>query len=172
MSSLHSQDSWYQNKALLMKRREAKRVCSQESMTRKVRQWKSDSVWFVKVSKIRRGGDQALAKSRPAVNLLACRVMSPCHQHPAMLCNRRAWWEVHKEAEWQRAIPYMYLSPGFSLPPWIHIQLLNHRWKAADRSWQPVWLSSCLTACGPAKCTDFHIPKLESGVIRMNATHD
>lgn len=81
-------------------------------------------------------------------------------------------WVGLTEGQPQHA-PNIRLVVFFHLPPpWIHIQLLNHRWTAADGSWQPVWLPARLTACGYAKCTDFHILMLRSGVIWKHATRD
>lgn len=54
------------------------------------------------------------------------------------------------------ACPPSLLSPPGSTPScWITVE------QHANGSWQPAWL----TACGHAKCTDFHILMLRSEVI-------
>ena len=123
---------------------------------------------FWKVSRVRRGGDPS--KSGAPVNLPWRVAMSPCRHHHAAQCTSRAWW-----ARWEACEELWVSDRGASpactgfLPLRTHIQLLNHSWKAADGTWQPV----CPSACGhPATCTDFHTPKLRSEVRWKQAARD
>lgn len=59
--------------------------------------------------------------------------------------------------------PFLLTPPGSTSSCWItdEQQLMG-----VDRP------SDCLTACGHAKCTDFHMLMLRSGVVRKHATRD
>lgn len=124
----------------------------------------------------------SLAKSGPPLTCLpatSCLLvtLSPPPWRAVRLLSR---WEAH-EALWMSdrgpsparthhpacLVPYL---PILLTPPLDPHPAAEKT--AIDGSWQPVWLPACLTACGYAKCTDFHILKLRSGVIWKHATRD
>lgn len=113
--------------------------------------------------------------------LLTCLPMTSClsshHCWSDVLCDYRASGKPRKGSEW---VGLTEGQPQHVCNVWlVFLRLLKvlpplDPHSAAQSQMNNSWweLTACLTACGYAECTDFHILMLRSGVIWMHATRD